>query len=62
MVLDYRFSQWLSKTRPSKLIPFTKRGGKGVIGIGQHDEDFIEHMFTANTHDNLMFVMSNGRA
>lgn len=38
-----------------------KRGGKGVIGAGQHDEDSIEHLFTANTHDNIMFVMDSGR-
>ncbi|MDR3273919.1 MAG: DNA gyrase subunit A [Puniceicoccales bacterium] len=38
-----------------------KRGGKGVIGAGQHDEDSIEHFFTANTHDNIMFVMDSGR-
>ncbi len=38
-----------------------KRGGKGVIGSGQYDEDFIEHIFTASTHDNIMFFMNNGR-
>lgn len=38
-----------------------KRGGKGVIGSGQHDDDFIEHMFTASTHDTIMFFMNNGR-
>lgn len=38
-----------------------KRGGKGVIGAGQYDEDFIEHSFTASTHDNILFVMQNGR-
>ncbi|MGF1451729.1 MAG: DNA gyrase subunit A, partial [Opitutales bacterium] len=38
-----------------------KRGGKGVIGSGQHDEDFIERLFTASTHDNIMFFMNNGR-
>ncbi|OHE72122.1 MAG: DNA gyrase subunit A [Verrucomicrobia bacterium GWC2_42_7] len=38
-----------------------KRGGKGVIGAGQYDEDFIEHIFTASTHDYIMFVMNNGR-
>ncbi|MFI3290573.1 MAG: DNA gyrase subunit A [Opitutales bacterium] len=38
-----------------------KRGGKGVIGSGQYDEDFIEHLFTASTHDNIMFFMNNGR-
>ncbi|MGF1449557.1 MAG: DNA gyrase subunit A [Opitutales bacterium] len=38
-----------------------KRGGKGVIGSGSHDEDFIENLFTASTHDYIMFFMNNGR-
>ncbi len=38
-----------------------KRGGKGVIGTGSHDEDFVEHLFTASTHDYIMFFMNNGR-
>jgi len=38
-----------------------KRGGKGVIGTGQHEDDFIEHMFTASTHDYILFFMNNGR-
>jgi len=38
-----------------------KRGGKGVIGSGQYDEDFIEHIFTASTHDHVVFCMSSGR-
>src|SRR5690606_39941229 len=28
-----------------------KRGGKGVIGAETYDEDFVEHLFTASTHD-----------
>ncbi len=38
-----------------------KRGGKGVIGTGSYSADFTEHMFTASTHDFIMFVMNNGR-
>ncbi|MGJ3242983.1 MAG: DNA gyrase subunit A [Opitutales bacterium] len=38
-----------------------KRGGKGVIGTGQHDEDYVEHLFTASTHDYILFFMNNGR-
>lgn len=38
-----------------------KRGGKGVKGSGSYEEDFIEHVFTASTHDNIMFFMNNGR-
>jgi len=38
-----------------------KRGGKGVIGAGQHDDDFVEHLFTASTHDYILFFTSRGR-
>ena len=38
-----------------------KRGGKGVIGTGSYQEDFIEHLFTASTHDYILFFMNNGR-
>ena len=38
-----------------------RRGGKGVIGTGSHDEDFVENLFTASTHDYIMFFMNNGR-
>src|SRR5436190_14784768 len=44
-----------------------RRGGKGVIGMAtreggaEEDKDFIEHLFTASTHDYLMFFTSMGR-
>ncbi|HEY5954244.1 MAG TPA: DNA gyrase subunit A [Terrimicrobiaceae bacterium] len=44
-----------------------KRGGKGVIGMtareGENveDSDFVEHLFTATTHDYLMFFTQSGR-
>jgi DNA gyrase subunit A len=44
-----------------------RRGGKGVIGMvtregaTEEDQDFIEHLFTASTHDYLMFFTSAGR-
>ncbi len=38
-----------------------KRGGKGVIGAGQHDDDFVEHLYTASTHDFIMFFTNQGR-
>jgi DNA gyrase subunit A len=49
------------KRTPVSSYRSQKRGGKGVIGAGQHDEDFIEHLFTASTHDYMMFFMNNGR-
>jgi len=45
-----------------------RRGGKGVIGMAtregatENDQDFIEHLFTASTHDHLMFFTNTGRA
>ncbi len=38
-----------------------KRGGKGVIGAGQYDDDFVEHLFTASTHDFILFFTNRGR-
>ena len=44
-----------------------RRGGKGVIGMATReadpaeDKDFIEHLFTAGTHDHLMFFTNTGR-
>jgi DNA gyrase subunit A len=46
-----------------------RRGGKGVIGMAtregateQEEGDFVEHLFTATTHDYLMFFTATGRA
>jgi DNA gyrase subunit A len=44
-----------------------KRGGKGVIGMTareaekEEDSDFVEYLFTATTHDYLMFFTESGR-
>lgn len=37
------------------------RGGKGVIGSGQKEEDPVRILQTCNAHDTLMFFMNNGR-
>jgi DNA gyrase subunit A len=46
-----------------------RRGGKGVIGMStregtteEEEGDFVEHLFTATTHDYLMFFTQSGRA
>ena len=38
-----------------------RRGGKGVIGAETYDDDFVEHLFTASTHDYILFVTSHGQ-
>ncbi|HHJ53220.1 MAG TPA: DNA gyrase subunit A [Caldithrix abyssi] len=37
------------------------RGGKGVKGATTKEEDFVEHIFVANTHDHLMFFTDRGK-
>ncbi|MGM5487394.1 MAG: DNA gyrase subunit A [Nanobdellota archaeon] len=37
-----------------------KRGGKGVIATGKKEEDFVEDIFMANTHDYLLFFTNKG--
>ena len=49
-----------------KRLPVTtyrkqKRGGVGV-GSGDVEEDFVEHLFIASTHDNLLLFTSKGKA
>ena len=38
------------------------RGGKGVRAMSTKEEDFVETVFTASTHDNILFFMNSGRA
>ncbi|MBU0633995.1 MAG: DNA gyrase subunit A [Candidatus Omnitrophica bacterium] len=38
-----------------------RRGGKGVSGAGVKDEDFIEHLFVASTHDYLLIFTDQGK-
>jgi DNA gyrase subunit A len=38
-----------------------RRGGKGIIGTETYDEDFVEHLFTASTHDFILFLTNTGQ-
>jgi len=37
------------------------RGGVGVVGTGAADDDFVEHLFVASTHDYILFFTDRGR-
>ena len=37
------------------------RGGRGVTGAGTKDDDFIEHMFIASTHQYILFFTDKGK-
>lgn len=38
------------------------RGGRGVIGMQTREEDWVTDLFVANTHDNILFFTTRGRA
>ena len=38
------------------------RGGRGVMGQGTHEEDFVEHLFVTTTHTHILFFTNLGRA
>ena len=49
-----------------KRLPVTtyreqRRGGIGVMGMDLKDEDYIEHLFVASTHDYLLFFTTVGK-
>ncbi|MBE7017694.1 MAG: DNA gyrase subunit A [Ruminococcaceae bacterium] len=38
-----------------------RRGGKGIRAMATKDEDYVETVFTASTHDNILFFTNTGR-
>ncbi|HEX9741491.1 MAG TPA: DNA gyrase subunit A, partial [Nitrospiraceae bacterium] len=49
------------KRNPVSLYRAQRRGGKGKIGMGIRDEDFVESLFTASSHDYLLFFTDAGK-
>jgi DNA gyrase subunit A len=49
------------KRNPAGLYRSQRRGGKGKIGMGVREEDFVEHLFVASTHDYLLFFTDAGK-
>ena len=48
------------KRQPVSMYKTQHRGGKGVSGMKQRDEDFVEEMFISSTHDNVLFITNKG--
>ena len=48
------------KRQPVDVYNLQKRGGKGVSGMKQREEDFVENMFISSTHDNILFITNYG--
>ncbi|WP_164169236.1 DNA gyrase subunit A [Ruminococcus flavefaciens] len=48
-----------------KRMPLTEyktqhRGGRGITGMKQREEDFVEEMFICGSHDNILFISNKG--
>ncbi len=48
------------KRQPVSVYKTQNRGGKGVSGMKQREEDFVQEMFISSTHDNVLFITNNG--
>ncbi|SFH81837.1 DNA gyrase subunit A [Pisciglobus halotolerans] len=49
------------KRQPSSEFKSQRRGGRGIQGMGMHDDDFIETLVTCSTHDVLLFFTNTGK-
>ncbi|MBO4913668.1 MAG: DNA gyrase subunit A, partial [Oscillospiraceae bacterium] len=49
------------KRTPADEYAAQKRGGKGVRGMTTREEDYVEAVFTASTHDYILFFTNKGR-
>ncbi|WP_125981226.1 DNA gyrase subunit A [Loigolactobacillus iwatensis] len=49
------------KRLPASEFKIQNRGGRGIQGMGIHDDDFIEHLVFTSTHDMLLFFTNTGK-
>ena len=49
------------KRMPIDTYRSQKRGGKGITGIATREEDFVKQIFTASTHDVILFFTNKGK-
>ena len=49
------------KRMPIDTYRSQKRGGKGITGIATKEDDFVKQIFTASTHDMILFFTSKGK-
>jgi len=60
MVITISHSGYI-KRNPVTIYRSQKRGGKGKIGMETKEEDFVERLFVASTHSNLLFFTDSGK-
>lgn len=60
MVITVTHAGYVKRT-PVATYRAQKRGGKGVQGVSLKDEDFVEGLFVASTHDYVLFFSNKGK-
>ncbi|HVP39144.1 MAG TPA: DNA gyrase subunit A [Candidatus Saccharimonadales bacterium] len=50
-----------TKRLPTSSYKSQRRGGKGLIGAATKEEDWVEHLFIASTHNYILFLTDKGR-
>ncbi len=60
MVVTVTHAGYVKRT-PVDTYRAQKRGGKGVQGVNLKDEDFVEDLFVASTHDYVLFFSNKGK-
>ncbi|MFG6118652.1 DNA gyrase subunit A [Thalassobacillus sp. B23F22_16] len=49
------------KRLPASTYRTQRRGGRGVQGMGTHEDDFVEHLLSTSTHNTLLFFSNKGK-
>ena len=49
------------KRMPIDTYKSQRRGGKGITGLSTREEDFVKQIFTASTHDTILFFSNKGK-
>ena len=49
------------KRMPIDTYKSQRRGGKGITGIATREDDFVKQIFTASTHDTILFFSNKGK-
>ena len=60
MVVTITHNGYIKRT-PVTTYRSQRRGGRGVQGAGSREEDFIQHLFIANTHNYMLFFTDRGK-
>ncbi len=60
VVLTFTYNGYIKRTAATTYRS-QRRGGRGLQGAKAKEEDFVEHLFVANTHDYILFFTDRGK-